>query len=249
MNHQDMRLLLRDAFARVFSRDATLPELQCLQAIAALETSYGQGWKPPGDGSNNFGAIQAGAGWTGATFEYTDTHPNADGSSTPYSVKFRKYATPIDGAIDLTKVVYLNRGRDKLVLAPASKGDTLGFSRGLHESSYYEGFGKTVDDRIANHHKAVERSILQQAEALHEGLPADMANQPRQRSTIKLGSVGLDVEALQTALNQLGAIPPLVVDGSFGGKTETALKAEQTKLGLVADGICGPVTWAALGVQ
>lgn len=252
MNHADMRLLLRDAFARVFSREPSQPEAQCLQAIAALESNYGQGWKPPGNGSNNFGAIQAGASWSGATFQYTDTRPNADGSSTPYVTKFRKYATPIDGAIDLVKVVYQNRGRDKLALVPAGKGDTLGFSRGLHSSGYFEGFGKTVEDRIANHHKAVERSIRAQADALHEALPADLANKPLVKQTVKLGSSGPDVQTLQAALNQFyqlsSALLPLVADGNFGAKTDARLKLFQGSVGLIADGVCGPATWARLEV-
>jgi hypothetical protein len=247
MKHAEMRLLLRDAFARVFSRDATIPELQCLQAVAWLESSYGDGWKPPGNGSFNLGAIQAGGSWTGPTFQYTDTRPNSDGSSTPYVTKFRKYATPIDGAIDLVKVVYLNRGRDKLALVPAGKGDTLGFSRGLHTSGYYEGYGKTVEDRIRNHHKAVERSIRQQAVALHEALPADLAASPvNVHATLKRGATGPAVELMQHALNKHGAFPPLKVDGQFGQRSFDALRIFQQKSKLVADGICGERTWRAL---
>lgn len=244
MNHADIRILLREAFRQIFSREATRGEAQCLQAIASLESNYGQGWKPPGNGSNNYGAIQAGSSWNGDTFQYTDTRPNADGTSTPYVTKFRKYPTPIAGAVDLVKVVYMNRGRDKLALAPASAGDTLGFSRGLHASGYYEGHGKTVEDRIANHHKAVERSIRSQAEALHEGLPPSMAHKPRERQTLKLGAVGPDVEALQSALAERGA--KVVADGNFGAKTLAALRAFQAAHGLVADGVCGPATWLKL---
>lgn len=246
MNHSDMRILLRDAFARVFSREATQPELQCLQAVAKLESSYGDGWKPPGNGSNNYGAIQAGSSWSGATFQYTDTSPQPDGSNKSYVTKFRKYPTPIDGAIDLVKVVYQNRGRDKLALVPAGKGDTLGFSRGLHASGYYEGFGKTVDDRIANHHKAVANAIYEMADALHESLPADLASKPRPRPTLKLGARGESVAELQRLLNLRLMAEQLKLDGDFGAKTLARVKLFQGTAGLVADGVVGPATWAKL---
>jgi hypothetical protein len=246
MKHADMRLLLRDAFARVFGREPTTPEVQCLQAVASLESAYGQGWKPPGNGSHNFGAIQAGSSWNGPTFQYTDTTPQADGSSKPYVTKFRKYATPIDGAVDLVKVVYINRGRDKATLPPATEGDTLGFSRGLHSTGYYEGFGRTVDDRIANHHKSVMASIRAQALALSESLPADIAAMPILPALLRRGANGPAVVTLQKELNRHGATPSLVADGDFGAKTLAAVLAFQREAQLVADGIVGTRTWEAL---
>lgn len=61
-------------------------------------------------------------------------------------------------------------------------------------------------------------------------------------NTLKKGSKGEDVKILQKALN----IAP--VDGDFGIKTESAVKAFQKSKGLVADGIVGNKTWEALGV-
>jgi hypothetical protein len=49
---------------------------------------------------------------------------------------------------------------------------------------------------------------------------------------------------LQKALNAQGA--KLFADGDFGDATETAVRAYQLKVGLVADGIAGPKTQAAL---
>lgn len=63
-------------------------------------------------------------------------------------------------------------------------------------------------------------------------------------ATVRVGSTGEAVRALQTALNKAGAM--LVVDGSFGPLTESALKAYQTAQKIEADGICGPVTWGKI---
>ena len=60
--------------------------------------------------------------------------------------------------------------------------------------------------------------------------------------TLKLGSKGNDVKALQSKLN-------LKVDGVFGPLTEKAVKEFQKKNGLVVDGIVGTKTWEKLGVS
>ncbi len=63
---------------------------------------------------------------------------------------------------------------------------------------------------------------------------------------LKKGSVGREVVNLQKALNSKGA--QLTADGFFGAKTEIALMAFQTANQLVADGIAGENTYAALGI-
>lgn len=58
------------------------------------------------------------------------------------------------------------------------------------------------------------------------------------------GDRGQAVLQLQKQLNAQGAM--LFADGDFGNKTEAAVRAYQLKVGLVADGIAGPKTLAAL---
>jgi len=60
--------------------------------------------------------------------------------------------------------------------------------------------------------------------------------------TLKVGSKGEEVKALQTKLG-------LAADGDFGPGTEAKLKAWQTSNGLTADGIAGPATLAKLGIS
>jgi N-acetylmuramoyl-L-alanine amidase len=62
--------------------------------------------------------------------------------------------------------------------------------------------------------------------------------------TLRRGSKGAQVRTLQGELNKRGA--RLVVDGDFGGATDTAVRAFQRSQRLEADGIVGPATWAAL---
>ena len=65
------------------------------------------------------------------------------------------------------------------------------------------------------------------------------------RRTLRKGDEGGDVEALQQLLN---ADPryPTKVDGIFGKDTAASVRAFQADNGLKADGIVGPLTWAAL---
>jgi peptidoglycan hydrolase-like protein with peptidoglycan-binding domain len=63
--------------------------------------------------------------------------------------------------------------------------------------------------------------------------------------TLKKGSKGPDVKDLQDALKALG-FNPGPIDGIFGPKTEVAVKAFQTQVGITVDGIVGPMTWACI---
>lgn len=66
--------------------------------------------------------------------------------------------------------------------------------------------------------------------------------------TVRKGSKGANVKAVQKVLNKSGARPALSVDGVFGNKTETALKAYQKKHKLKVDGIAGEVSLGVLGL-
>ncbi len=55
----------------------------------------------------------------------------------------------------------------------------------------------------------------------------------------------LEPRKLQSVLNSLG-FGPLVVDGDVGPATRRAITKFQWRHGLTADGIAGPLTWAAL---
>ena len=63
--------------------------------------------------------------------------------------------------------------------------------------------------------------------------------------TIDRGMSGADVAVLQAVLKARG-YDSGAIDGALGDRTVAALQAFQTAAGLYVDGICGPLTWAAL---
>lgn len=62
------------------------------------------------------------------------------------------------------------------------------------------------------------------------------------------GSSGNVVSQIQTKLKNWGYYK-YDVDGIYGSRTEKAVKSFQSRNGLTADGIAGPATLAALGIQ
>lgn len=65
--------------------------------------------------------------------------------------------------------------------------------------------------------------------------------------TLRKGNKGLAVKVLQRFLKARGAkLEKHGCDSDFGTETQEAVKAFQTSHNLTADGICGPLTWAAL---
>ena len=67
---------------------------------------------------------------------------------------------------------------------------------------------------------------------------------PASLPTLRRGSTGDAVKFLQERLSLMGY--SLVFDGSFGAKTEAAVKQFQKDRGLTVDGIVGSKTWTAM---
>jgi hypothetical protein len=64
--------------------------------------------------------------------------------------------------------------------------------------------------------------------------------------SLSFGSRGDEVKKLQTRLVELGLLPGKYVTGNFLRNTDRAVKKFQQEKGLVADGVVGPKTSAAL---
>ncbi len=231
-----------------------------VHAVGWLETRYGTAWLGAGKGSKNWGAIQSGPPPcpVAKSFEYTDTNPNADGTSTPYRICFRKYPTDEEGAADLVRIELVRRPR---VLDRALAGDFYGVSNELYKTHYYTGFGPTPAARVANHYKALSSAIRSAATALGEAvpdLPPPPAAEPWQddylpdNPLILKGSYGPYVKVWQRILNtslEERQRQALAVDGAFGKYTAAETKLWQKAHALKVDGKVGKKTWEAAALE
>lgn len=236
ISHKEAADLTREGYRRRFGAEPTRPVRQLAQAVGWLETSYAQGWDSRGRGSNNVGAEQANSRWTGPTFAYVDTSPNADGTSTPYRQAFKVFASLQDGFTSMVGTVYsggVAPGRAKLVLPAAQAGDAHAFSAGLYDTVYYQGFGRDRDERIGHHEKAVRNACALMAREIGEPMP-DGSDPPPVIPVLRLGSYGPIVAAVQRLVGARD-------DGVFGPATAEALRAWQRARKLKPDGVWGPV--------
>lgn len=176
MKHADFRRIVETAWMRRRPGVAMpLGVLQATQVVSFKESGYGQGWKPPGNGSNNTGAVQAPKGTPENSFEYNDTHPNPDGTSTTYTTRFKKYASLEDGVYDQIGCQFANPE----TLQAAINGSLWGVSAGMRKSGYYEGKGATQEDRIRGHFNWIRPGVIEIAQALNEPVMFyDIAGRP-----------------------------------------------------------------------
>lgn len=66
------------------------------------------------------------------------------------------------------------------------------------------------------------------------------------RYVLKEGMSGWDIQTIQIAFNSTPGKYNLILDGSFGPKTDFAARAIQHNLGITVDGIVGPQTQSSL---
>lgn len=142
---------------------------------------------------------------------------------------------------DLVCVIY-KRKDDKMSHTGLSMGDGAG---GVIHCSTTVKRGNVDTDTPKWTHWGIPKGLYSTEELRKAGIDVqDDSNIP----TLRRGNQGDEVADLQTILNaRYGA--DLEVDGNFGKATEAAVKAFQKSHGLIADGIVGAKTWAALGVS
>jgi len=249
--HAQAREYARGGFALRFGADPNEWISKILAGVAWLETCYSNAWaltkKDPALNPKNQGAIQCGSSWKYASFAATDTHPNADGSNTPYPAAFRLYADFVranttvqypGGWDDLAQVAYSNRGRS-VVLDAARAGDVYQVSALLHSTGYYEGWGPTVEVRVQHHYRALCKAIATADAAIGEPpqpVPSPLIKIP---PTVQFGDEGPIVKRLQWELQ-------VAADGKFGPMTRDAVMHYQLMNHLTVNGVVGLKTWYAL---
>lgn len=245
MKHADARKIVTIALGKLLGSELTKSAIQICSAIGYLESGYGRNWRGEMKDSKNWGAVQAGKSWQGATAVTRDSYVGSNGKTVFYETKFRAYETDEDAAYDFCRIILKYVDVQALI-----KGDVLAVSRSLraHRSAknggqdledclgYYEGHGATPDIRERNHAAAVFSAVIRAN--LEIGERENMPDGSRTPQTLK-PSYANSIYWVDKLRGKLG----LQIGGSF---PISELGEFQEKNGLKVDYICGPSTWGKI---
>jgi len=197
--------------------DGPSPNLQTLAKYCADR------WGMRSLGIYNRRPIRGGLKWSshafGAALDLAwDDRALLDGEILPFLIGYSD-ELGIQQIHDYPRVRYWRAGRGWVNASPGQGGQWL------HIETHPDTWGNPT---------AIEGRVGEPTEATPNPAPPKWPGRP-----VKLGSKGITVEMVQGRLG-------LVTDGKFGPRTDDAVRTFQRSRGLDADGIVGPITWAAL---
>lgn len=182
---------------------------------------------------HNYFGLKCGSKWKGAFVTMNTKEEYTQGQLTTIRDSFRAYNNMSDGVKGYYEFISSTRYANlKLASTPRQYAEYLK-SDGYATSSTYV---NTLVNTVNAHGLArfdVPMEIIDTAPKTGNPYREPIIN-------VKFNSRGNNVRWLQFELNRYGY--RLVVDGIAGEKTISALKDFQSSHGLVADGICGPLT-------
>lgn len=167
---------------------------------------------------------------------------------------FRAFESAADGIADHIKLLALSKQYEKCWEAARSGNADL-FVVECKNAGYFTGSltqYRTAVTKIARQILADCAAYLQRAPTDPSPPPGTIAPpmDPSKLPTLEVGppdsATEQYVELLQSRLNATGTVPPLIVDGHFGGKTLEAVRMFQRSRMLKVDGEVGPRTWREL---
>jgi len=148
-SHRKFRQLFTNAFTKVMGRAPSLGEIQYMQAVAALETSYGI-WGPEDmRGSNNFGSNHCSKNQrTGGKTKCVE-HLDHDESGRPYLERFVYYDSPEAGAEGLASSIFISTAASKGLSGPGAS--VMRASYIMRRQNYYSSFCKEATKKYGGH--------------------------------------------------------------------------------------------------
>lgn len=145
--------------------------VQSLMAVSRHETCFSE--CKPFIGAHNYGAIQCGVvadkngKCPGGCIPARDTSPTATGASVAYMGCFRVKASVDEGVLDFVRLMVVQR---PLIAEALPSGDARQIAWAMRRSYYFEGFGKTQEERVENYAVAILRNAKSNAAQLRTEL-------------------------------------------------------------------------------
>ena len=204
-------------------------------AQASVESFKKQGLSQLASKYNNFFGMKCGDKWTGKSVNLSTKEEYTKGSLTPIEDNFRVYDSMEQGVkgyfdfINTRRYANLKTATTPIQYLERIKAD------GYATSSTY----------VSTNLGRIQAMNLTRFDNFSDIVPTGNPY-PEPTKSVKLNSKGNDVRWLQYELNRRGY--KLIVDGQAGPKTIEALTDFQIHQDLVPDGICGPLTRAALKI-
>lgn len=264
--------------------DAGLPSLepeerQAVRGVCCLETRYGSLWGTDparGAGSNNMGSITDPHYRNLAAPGEPPTPPNAhqflheDSRPDPknpkqlihYVTAFKKYATPVEGLIDVALVMLKQNVRNAIKTRVVRN-----ISAAMHANVYYTGVEDTAEKNINVHARKLFKYIIDACVATGEtnpftlGVanidppslvkpPAPLPPPPAPKPTVPVSFGGsydmplLSLGARGNAVSLWQRLLKITVTGVYDDATMKATWRFQEHAGIKVDGKVGPTTWS-----
>lgn len=188
--------------------------VQGLMAVSRHETCFSE--CKPFVGAHNYGAIQCGVvadkmGKCPANcIPARDTSPTATGASIAYLGCFRAKPSAEEGIADFVRLMTVQR---PMIAEALPSGDARAIAWAMRKSYYFEGFGKTQEERVENYAVAIARNATTNAAQLRQELLVTLPPPPEEG----IGTVGEAAGATAAALMIAALIRRLTRAGEGGG--------------------------------
>ena len=184
---------------------------------------------------HNYFGLKCGSKWAGKSVNMKTKEEYSVGTLTTINDNFRVYDSMVDGVKGYYDFISTSRYFNlKIASTPKQYAEYLKADGYATSSTYVNTLVNTVNK--------CNLTVYDKELSGNEDPNRNPYDEPTKN--VKLNTRGNDARWVQYALNKKGA--HLIVDGIFGVKSVDALKSFQFSHGLVADGICGEKTRAAL---
>lgn len=184
---------------------------------------------------HNYFGLKCGSKWAGNSVNMKTKEEYSVGTLTTINDNFRVYDSMVDGVKGYYDFISTSRYFNlKIASTPKQYAEYLKADGYATSSTYVNTLVNTVNK--------CNLTVYDKELSGNDDPNRNPYDEPTKN--VKLNTRGNDAKWCQYALNKRGA--HLIVDGIFGVKSVDALKQFQFSHGLVADGICGEKTRAAL---